>query len=259
MKSTTRKKKEPFQDKEAIVRFKIMKNINKATLERLRDALDDGKKPSQQEESLLRGFEIIDNLMVSAAKITEPITGGIETEGSLFQSLLEIQFEDLLNPFREDYIHFLHRLVLMGICAPRVCGKYRTTSVHVGNPNLFFAPPSAVPGLMKNFCEQFPAIIPSIVQYDPVKKAAEVSHHFVRIHPFRDGNGRISRLLMNLILWRHYPPVYLKADAKGRHRYAQALRRADNGNIEPLACLIAMSLIEIFKKLLDSLESKSCG
>lgn len=86
--------------------------------------------------------------------------------------------------------------------------------------------------------------------------AASASHRFVAIHPFEDGNGRASRLLMNLVLVGHkMPPVYLKADKKGRHRYTQALRRADRGNIEPLACLIAMSLIDVYEKMLKSLNS----
>jgi hypothetical protein len=61
---------------------------------------------------------------------------------------------------------------------------------------------------------------------------------------------------MNLVLWRHHPPVYLKADKKGRHRYGQALRRADNGDLKPLACLIAMSLLDIYASLLAALELK---
>jgi Fic family protein len=91
--------------------------------------------------------------------------------------------------------------------------------------------------------------------YDPVLIAAKASHRFVAIHPYEDGNGRVSRLLMNLVLWGHFPPVYLKANKNGRHRYGQAIRRADHGNIKPLASLVAMSLIEIFENLLGSLDA----
>ena len=54
---------------------------------------------------------------------------------------------------------------------------------------------------MKQYCKDFPTIMPTTVKYDPIMEAAESSYRFVRIHPYHDGNGRISRLLMNLVLW----------------------------------------------------------
>lgn len=44
----------------------------------------------------------------------------------------------------------------------------------------------------------------------PIKLAALAHHKLVYIHPFSDGNGRTSRLLMNLVLMRNaYPPVII--------------------------------------------------
>src|SRR5262249_33741578 len=125
--------------------------------------------------------------------------------------------------------------------------------VHVSNPDIFFPPPEAVPALIKEFSQDFPHILPS-ANRDQILTAATFSYRFVRIHPYSDGNGRLSRLLMNLILLPSDLPVYLKADKKGRHRYSQALRRADRGNIRPLASLIAMSLREVYLKMMSSLE-----
>lgn len=206
-------------------------------------------------DALQRGFEIVDSLLSCNAEIDGPITDGVRTEGQLLEHLLHLDFADLLHPMRIDYIHFLHQLVMMGIADPRGCGKFRRIPVHVGNPDLLIPPPSLVPPLMAEFCKQFPTILPETVKYDPIMVAARVSHRFVRIHPYRDGNGRVSRLLMNLVLWCHHPPVYLKADKKGRHRYEQALKRADRGNLEPLACLIAMSLIEIYQMMIHAVAS----
>ncbi|MBN1435743.1 MAG: Fic family protein [Sedimentisphaerales bacterium] len=208
--------------------------------------------PPDDMEKVHRGFEIVDDLLADNTHPAAPIIEGYVTEGQVLHDLLGLPFEHLLNPMRMEYVHFLHRTVLMGVADPRKCGTFRKTPVHVGNPDVLFAPPSLVPEMMNEFCKEFPTILPTAVNYDSVLKAAEVSYKFVRIHPYHDGNGRLSRLLMNLVLWGHHPPVYLKADKKGRHRYAQALKRADRGNMQPLACLIAMALVEIYGKLIDA-------
>lgn len=61
----------------------------------------------------------------------------------------------------------------------------------------------------------------------PVILSAEMHERLVTIHPFIDGNGRTSRLLMNLILLQHgYPIAILKGDAENRLKYYNALEVA---------------------------------
>ena len=63
----------------------------------------------------------------------------------------------------------------------------------------------------------------------PLILAATFHHRFVAIHPFDDGNGRMSRLLMNLLLMQAgYPPVVIKQ--QDRQAYYYALRQADAGD-----------------------------
>lgn len=210
--------------------------------------------PAESRRAIDRGFEVIEQLKTDSGAVYSPLTENIGTHGELVKELEKVNFDSLLSPMRLDYIHFLHRITMMGILPSKKIGVFRKTSVHVGDPDVFFPSVSTVPKLMDEFCDSFPTILPTTVKYDPIKKAADTSYRLARIHPYADGNGRISRLVMNLVLWGHFPPVYLKADKKGRHRYSQALKRANRGNIEPLACLIAMSLKEIYRKLLDAVN-----
>jgi len=77
----------------------------------------------------------------------------------------------------------------------------------------------------------------------PLKKAAVIHHQFVWIHPFSDGNGRVTRLVTNLFFMQEgYPPVVLKQEE--RNIYYQALHQADNGNLSPLATFIAKAMNE---------------
>jgi Fic family protein len=72
---------------------------------------------------------------------------------------------------------------------------------------------------------------------------AGLHNEFERIHPFLDGNGRVGRLLLNLILVRlGYPPVIIFK--RQREAYLAALQRADSGDCGALGELIARAIYE---------------
>ncbi len=77
----------------------------------------------------------------------------------------------------------------------------------------------------------------------PVLHAALFHYRFVSIHPFDDGNGRMARILMNLILMRSgFPPVVIKL--QNREPYIAALRRADVGENEGIVSFIGENLLD---------------
>ncbi|MDH3889533.1 MAG: Fic family protein [candidate division Zixibacteria bacterium] len=231
-------------------------SLAKALLEAYTALQKSPKMPPEADKAIKKGMQVVEELKASQARAMSPLTENVATQGEQFSHLLSEEFSTLVNPMTAKYLHFLHRITLAGLQPPSVCGRYRKTPVNVGLEDVYFPAPSLVPGLTKEYCEWFPSLLSNVTKYDPLLMAARVSYRFVAIHPYGDGNGRVSRLLMNLVLWSfNHPPVYLKADKKGRHRYGWALRKANRGNLEPLACLIAISLEEIYSKLISTVRS----
>ncbi|MFA5785638.1 MAG: Fic family protein [Actinomycetota bacterium] len=105
------------------------------------------------------------------------------------------------------------------------------------------APPpwTDVPALMKDWLDDVRTLRKRTGQ--EVERVADLHARFERIHPFLDGNGRVGRLVTNLVLIRTgYPPaIVLKRD---RIRYLAALRRADSGDAGALGELLARAIID---------------
>src|SRR6266705_2886021 len=78
----------------------------------------------------------------------------------------------------------------------------------------------------------------------PIAEGVAARHAaFERIHPFIDGNGRVGRLLMNLLFVRlGYPPAIIQK--RQRESYLEALNRADRGDPGPLGEIIARAVLD---------------
>ena len=70
-------------------------------------------------------------------------------------------------------------------------------------------------------------------KFHPLERAALFHGRFERIHPFEDGNGRVGRMLINVILVSNgYPPLIIRKSH--RLAYFSALEAFDNGHKEKL-------------------------
>ncbi|KAK2585774.1 hypothetical protein KPH14_010382 [Odynerus spinipes] len=127
----------------------------------------------------------------------------------------------------------IHRRVL-GHVNPVEGGRFRRTQVYVGG----HIPPG--PDDIHYLMEEFALWLNSerAIRMHPVRYAALAHYKLVHIHPFSDGNGRTSRLLMNMILMQAgYPPVIIQK--QHRHKYYENLQIANSGDVRPFVRFIA--------------------
>ena len=132
------------------------------------------------------------------------------------------QKEDKLSEYS---IKQIHSLILKNIDDENK-GKYRTTNVIISGAE--HKPPQSfeVQSQMQEFIKKYNE---NITKLHPIELASFVHIEFVKIHPFIDGNGRTSRLLMNLELIKAgFPPVVIKLE--DRLEYYKALDIANNEN-----------------------------
>ena len=116
-------------------------------------------------------------------------------------------------------------------------GDYKTQSNNVRTSTgeiYYFTPPEQVKPAMSDLLDWYRKNEEK--GEHPIVMAATFHYRFVRIHPFDDGNGRMARLLMNMILIKHGYTVAI-VPIQERDQYIQTLEQADKS--EDLAEFIA--------------------
>lgn len=96
----------------------------------------------------------------------------------------------------EENIQCLHRLFYQDIDAAHA-GAYRTIPVFISGSNFPVSAPDAIPVAMRELIHWAGT---ERKHLHPIQQAALLHQKFVFIHPFIDGNGRVGRLLMNILL-----------------------------------------------------------
>jgi len=154
----------------------------------------------------------------------------------------------------EETILQLHRNIYGNIDI-NVAGQYRQLQVYVGEH--VPPPPEDVPQLMTAFVEWLQSTEFKLPH--PLEAAALAHYQLVWIHPFLDGNGRTSRMLMNLILLHYnYPEAVVKLE--DRLLYYDALRQADRklgGDTLPFIRFIARTVEQTIDQYLSVLVQQN--
>lgn len=197
---------------------------------------------------------------------------GITADGKPLKDHLDIKghnqalemLEDIVHDGRdlsENFIREMHQIILhepydKAAITPE--GKRVKRHIQVGSykmqPNhvitktgetFYFAKPEETPAMMNDLMVWYNTSIAER-KLHPIEIAALLHYKFIRIHPFDDGNGRLSRILMNLSLMKFgFPPVIIKTQKK--EEYYRALQQADGGDTTFFVDYIA-------KLQIDSLE-----
>lgn len=154
-------------------------------------------------------------------------------------------------PITEREVLTIHNLILRSI-HPEHAGVYRNVQVMIKGSQHMPPQPFIVPKQMETYFEWYTT---NKNRLHPVVLAAEMHERLVTIHPFIDGNGRTSRLIMNMILLNHgYVIANIKGDNATRMQYYEALETVQlSKNKEAFHLLVALVEKECLERYLSIL------
>ena len=164
-----------------------------------------------------------------------------EQEIAGYRDVLNIIHENFdVIPISQNYILQLHK-ILYSHMNNFMAGKTKNVQNYIsatypdGHVQVLFTPmaPCETPEAIDKICEEYNLAIGNM-ELEPLILIPVFIHDFLCIHPFNDGNGRMSRLLTTLLLYRNgfYVGRYISLEgkiAKNKDLYYDALSRSQNG------------------------------
>ncbi len=143
-------------------------------------------------------------------------------------------------PISQNYILQLHKILYSHMNNP-MGGKTKSVQNYIsatypdGHVETLFTPlsPFETPEALDKICDEYNRVIGNM-EVEPLIVIPIFIHDFLCIHPFNDGNGRMSRLLTTLLLYRNgfYVGKYISLEAKiakNKDLYYNALSQAQHG------------------------------
>ena len=143
-------------------------------------------------------------------------------------------------PITQNYILKLHKIMYSHMNIP-LAGRTKTVQNYIsatypdGHTETLFIPlaPYETPEALDRICEEYNRVIGNM-ELEPLIAIPIFIHDFLCIHPFNDGNGRMSRLLTALLLYRSgfYVGKYISLEAKiakNKDLYYNSLAKSQTG------------------------------
>ena len=164
-----------------------------------------------------------------------------EQEIAGYRDVLNIIHENFdVIPITQNYILQLHKILYNHMNNP-MAGRTKNVQNYIsatypdGHTETLFTPlaPFETPTALDKICEEYNRVIGNL-EVEPLIVIPIFIHDFLCIHPFNDGNGRMSRLLTTLLLYRSgfYVGKYISLEAKiakDKDLYYAALQQSQLG------------------------------
>ena len=160
-------------------------------------------------------------------------------------------------PITESDIRQIHTVVLKGIDDANA-GAYRKVAVDISGSEFTPPGPESVSVEMREFGSWLSAAtIPGkkFASGDGILIAAAAHTWFVHVHPFIDGNGRVARLLMNLVLMRFGVPIAI-ITREDRMRYYESLELAQCSDLSGFVALLCECIHESLEEYEHAAEQQ---
>jgi cell filamentation protein len=192
-------------------------------------------------------------VLMNKLGITDPVEMDRLEAGALIKATDALFHEyDVDHQFSADDICYMHKVWLSEIY--EWAGQYR--SVNISKGDFSFAMAAQIPGLMAHFeNDQLAKYTPCTFadRQEVIKALAEVHTELVLIHPFREGNGRCSRILTSIMALQAGLPVLDFSLMSGQKKsdYFVAVQRGLDRNYHSMENLFA----EIIENSIQALSS----
>lgn len=192
-----------------------------------------------------------------------------EQEIAGYRDVLNIIHEDFdVIPISKNYILQMHKMLYAHMNNP-IAGKTKNVQNYIsatypnGHTEVLFTPLSPVetPSALEKICHEYNFVIGNM-EVEPLIAIPIFIHDFLCIHPFNDGNGRMSRLLTTLLLYRSgfFVGKYISLEAiiaKHKEEYYEALNQAGKGwheeseDVVPFIKYLLNTILSAYKKFED--------
>jgi Fic family protein len=174
-------------------------------------------------------------------------------------------------PLSQNYILQLHKILYSHMYNP-MAGQTKNVQNYIsatypdGHVQILFTPlaPYETPEAIDRICEEYNRVIGNM-ELEPLIAIPVFIHDFLCIHPFNDGNGRMSRLLTTLLLYRNgfYVGKYISLEAKiakNKDLYYEALTASQTGwhegteDVVPFIKYILGTILAAYKDFEDRMS-----